>query len=204
MTTKKATTVVGNKVTNNEEAEVKKAPVLEIEEGETEETETDNEEVSLDALEDIEATILKVIIPQGADTRVTFVLDKEFTTLDFSTGEEKVTNMFGLNIYAVVNQVSPFVPEIQLADALALGECVNPQIISLAMVNAKIRVKREFHAKGEARKNSKEVYARNCITSEITSVKTNIIAVFSQMLSTIIATKSSKPKTSAIPNPFGM
>lgn len=204
MITKKVTTVASNKVANNDEAEVKKAPARDVEEIGTEEIETNNDEVSLDALEDIEATILKVIIPQGADTRVTFVLDKEFTTLDFSTGEEKVTNMFGLNIYAVVNQVSSFVPEIQLADALALGECVNPQIISLAMVNAKIRVKREFHAKGEARKNSKEVYARNCITSEITSVKTNIKAVFSQMLSTLVATKPSKPRATAIPNPFGM
>lgn len=38
----------------------------------------------------ITAKITKVMLPQGTDERITFVLDKEFTTIDFATGEEKL------------------------------------------------------------------------------------------------------------------
>lgn len=152
----------------------------------------------------IEATITKVMLPQGNDERITFVLDKEFTTIDFSTGEEKITNMFGLNIYAVVNQVSQFVPEIQLADTLAMGKMINPQIIALALINAEIVVKREQHKQGEERKNSNEVYARDCITSEIVKVKTNIKPIFAQMLMQLVTSAPAIIKKAEIPNPFGM
>ena len=152
----------------------------------------------------ITATITKVMLPQGTDERITFVLNKEFTTIDFSTGEEKTTNMFGLNIYSVVNQVGQFVPEIQLADTLAMGKMVNPQIISLALTNAEIVVKREEHEQGEQRKNSNELYARDCITSEIVKVKTNIKPIFAQMLMQIVTTAPAIVKSAAVPNPFGM
>ena len=152
----------------------------------------------------ITAKITKVMIPQGTDERITFVLDKEFTTIDFATGEEKITNMFGLNIYAVVNQVGQYVPEIQLADTLAMGKCVNPQIIALALTNAEIVVKREEHEQGEKRKNSNELYARDCITSEIINVKTNIKPIFAQMLMQVVTTAPAIVKAAAIPNPFGM
>ena len=152
----------------------------------------------------INAIITKVMLPQGTDERITFVLNKEFTTIDFSTGEEKTTNMFGLNIYAVVNQVGQYVPEIQLADTLAMGKCVNPQVIALAMTNAEIVVKREEHEQGEKRKNSNELYAHDCITSEIIKVKTNIKPIFAQMLMQVVTTAPAVIKTADIPNPFGM
>lgn len=152
----------------------------------------------------ITATVTKVMLPQGTDERITFVLDKEFTTIDFATGEEKTTNMFGLNIYAVVNQVGQYVPEIQLADTLAMGKCVNPQIIALALTNAEIVVKREEHEQGEKRKNSNELYARDCITSEIVKVKTNIKPIFAQMLMQVVTSAPAIVKAAAIPNPFGM
>ena len=152
----------------------------------------------------ITATITKIMLPQGTDERITFVLDKEFTTIDFATGEEKITNMFGLNIYAVVNQVGQYVPEIQLADTLAMGKCVNPQIIALALTNAEIVVKREQHEQGEQRKNSNELYARDCITSEIIKVKTNIKPIFAQMLMQVVTSAPAIVKAAAVPNPFGM
>ena len=152
----------------------------------------------------IAATITKIILPQGTDERITFVLDKEFKTIDFTTGEEKTTNMFGLNIYAVVNQVGQYVPEIQLADTLAMGKCINPQIIALALTNAEIVVKRQQHEKGEQRKNSTELYARDCITSEIINVKTNIKPIFAQMLMQVVTNAPAIVKTTAVPNPFGM
>lgn len=172
--------------------DIQDAEVIEAEEVEAEESDT------------ISAKITKVMLPQGTDERITFVLDKEFTTIDFATGEEKTTNMFGLNIYAVVNQVGQYVPEIQLADTLAMGKCVNPQIIALALTNAEIVVKREEHEQGERRKNSNELYARDCITSEIIKVKTNIKPIFAQMLMQVVTTAPAIVKAAAVPNPFGM
>lgn len=162
------------------------------------------EEIEAEENNTITATVTKVMLPQGTDERITFVLNKEFTTIDFATGEEKTTNMFGLNIYAVVNQVGQYVPEIQLADTLAMGKCVNPQIIALALTNAEIVVKREEHEQGEKRKNSNELYARDCITSEIVKVKTNIKPIFAQMLMQVVTSAPAIVKAAAIPNPFGM
>lgn len=177
------------------QAQQQDAQAIEVVEAENVETEENNT---------ISATITKVMLPQGTDERITFVLNKEFTTIDFATGEEKTTNMFGLNIYAVVNQVGQYVPEIQLADTLAMGKCVNPQIIALALTNAEIVVKREEHEQGEKRKNSNELYARDCITSEIIKVKTNIKPIFAQMLMQVVTTAPAIVKAAAVPNPFGM
>lgn len=202
--TRKATNVNVNANTNTtkttnvqvqQQAQVQDIQDAEVIEAENVETEENNT---------ITATITKVMLPQGTDERITFVLNKEFTTIDFSTGEEKTTNMFGLNIYAVVNQVGQYVPEIQLADTLAMGKCVNPQIIALALTNAEIVVKREEHEQGEKRKNSNELYARDCITSEIVKVKTNIKPIFAQMLMQVVTTAPAIVKAAAVPNPFGM
>lgn len=163
------------------------------------EAETKNED-----METITATVIKVMIPEGEDERISFVLDKEFDTIDFKTGEVKRTNIFGLNIYAVVNQAAKFVPYIQLADALAMGKMINPQIISLSMIGANVTIKRESHNEGEQRKNTNGVYARDCITSEFMDIKPNIKPVFEQMLMQIIATAPAIVKAPAIPNPFGM
>lgn len=152
----------------------------------------------------ISGIITKVMLPDGNDERVSFVLDKEFDTIDFKTGEVKKTNIFGLNIYAVVNQVGQFVSYIQLADALAMGKMMNPQIISLSMLNAQVTIKRETHRENEQRKNSNELYSRDCITSEFTDVKPNIKPIFEQMLMKIVTTAPAIIKAPAIPNPFGM
>ena len=154
--------------------------------------------------ETITATVIKVMIPEGEDERVSFVLDKEFNTIDFKTGEVKRTNIFGLNIYAVVNQAAKFVSYIQLADALAMGKMINPQIISLSMIGANVTIKRESHNEGEQRRNTNGVYARDCITSEFMDIKPNIKPVFEQTLMQIIATAPAIVKAPAIPNPFGM
>ena len=185
------------------------AQVQEVENESASAQEVENESASAQEVENekpeiIKGIVTKVMIPQGTDERITFVLNKMFTTIDFSTGEEKETNMFGLNIFAVVNQVAQYVPEIQLADTLAMGKCVNPQIIALALTNSEIVVKREQHEQGEQRKNSNGLYARDCITSEITSVKTNIKPIFAQMLMQLVTSAPAIVKAASIPNPFGM
>lgn len=158
-------------------------------------------------VEIITGTIMKVMLPEGNDDRISFALDKEFETIDFKTGEVKKTNIFGMNIYAVVNQVGQFISYIQLADALAMGKMINPQIISLSMLNAQVAIKREDHEAGEKRKMSADIYARNCKTTEFVTVKPNIKPIFEQMLMKIITTnpaaiKEDKKKNN--PNPFGM
>lgn len=163
-----------------------------------------NENGNTSNVEVITGTITKVMLPEGNDERVSFVLDKEFNTIDFKTGEVKKTNIFGLNIYAVVNQVGQFVSYIQLADALAMGKMINPQIISLSMLNAQVTIKRETHRENEQRKNSNELYSRDCITSEFTDVKPNVKPIFEQMLMKIVTTAPAIVKAPAIPNPFGM
>ena len=155
-------------------------------------------------VEVISGTITKVMLPEGNDERVSFALDREFDTIDFKTGEVKRTNIFGLNIYAVVNQVGQFVSYIQLADALAICKMINPQIISLSMLNAQVTIKRETHRENEQRKNSNDLYSRDCVTSEFTEVKPNVKPIFEQMLMKIITTAPAIVKAPAIPNPFGM
>lgn len=152
----------------------------------------------------ISGKITKVIMPEGNDERITFILNKEFETYDFKTGELKTTNMFGMNIYAAVAQLGQFIPYIQLADALAMGKMVNPQIISLSTLNADVDIKREEHEEGEQRKYGENVYARNCITSEFVNVKANINPIFEQTLMQLVSTAPAIVKAPAIPNPFGM
>lgn len=158
-------------------------------------------------VEIITGTVMKVMLPEGNDDRISFVLDKEFETIDFKTGEVKKTNIFGMNIYAVVNQVGQFISYIQLADALSMGKMINPQIISLSMLNAQVAIKREDHEAGEKRKMSADIYARNCKTTDFVTVKPNIKPIFEQMLMKIITTnpaaiKEDKKKNTS--NPFGM
>ena len=152
----------------------------------------------------ISGKIIKVMLPEGSDDRISFVLDKEFETYDFKTGELKMTNIFGMNIFAAVAQLGQFISYIQLADALAMGKMVNPQIISLSTLNADVDIKREEHEEGEQRKFGENVYARNCKTSEFVNVKPNIKPIFEQTLMQLVSTAPAIVKAAAVPNPFGM
>lgn len=152
----------------------------------------------------ISGKIIKVMLPEGSDDRISFVLDKDFETYDFKTGELKTTNIFGMNIFAAVAQLGQFISYIQLADALAMGKMVNPQIISLSTLNADVDIKREEHEEGEQRKFGENVYARKCKTSEFIKVKPNIKPIFEQTLMKLVATAPAIVKAAAVPNPFGM
>lgn len=190
-----ATNTANVQATANQAQQIQEPEAEEVQEAES----VDNSEA-----EEIEGTIIKTMVPEGTDDRISFVLDKEFETIDFTTGEVKRTNIFGMNIYAVVNQVAQFVPYIQLADALAMGKMVNPQIVSLSMTGAHVKIRREQHNQGERRKNSSDVYARDCKTTDFVKVKPNIKPIFEQTLMQLIATAPAIIKKAAVPNPFGM
>lgn len=186
-------------------ANTKAAKVQEVVQADVQET--TNESGDNSNVEIITGTITKVMVPEGNDERISFALDREFDTIDFNTGEIKKTNIFGMNIYAVVNQVGQFVSYIQLADALAMGKMINPQIIALSMLNAQVAIKRENHEAGEQRKMSLDVYARNCKTTDFVTVKPNIKPIFEQMLMKLVTSAPTKVKEdneNNIPNPFGM
>lgn len=154
------------------------------------------------------AKVVRVGMFPDDPNRVSLITDAEFETIDKKNGGVLTTNSFGLDTIALVSQVSQFVPEIQLAETLALGARVNPQIIALALLNANITFERQFREKGEEReykqKNKPDVYTADCWTTKITSCRTNINPVFANMLMQLITTKPAVVAAVAMPTPFNV
>lgn len=153
----------------------------------------------------LNAKITKVMLSQG-DNRVTFVLNTEFNGFD-QNGEQVKTNMFGTNIYNLVNEVGQQVPYLQLADSLAMGAPINPQIVSLAMTNADIEVQRVFKAKGEERETEGTgVYSNDCFVTRFKKVTTHINKVFESVLTDLVMNKPTAQNTASVAtaNPFNI
>lgn len=129
-------------------------------------------------VETFNAKVLRVILPQGNDQRITLVTNTNFKSIDFTSQEEVIKNRFGLDQFALVNQVRELVPDIQLAETLAMGQMVNPQIIALALTNADITFKREFKSADELRENGEETYGRDLYKTTITKVVCHILPNF--------------------------
>lgn len=153
-------------------------------------------------VETITAKVTKVMVPQANDERITFVLDKDIVTIDFETGEEKQSNMFGLNIYALVNQTKDKVDYINLADTMAMGAMVNPQLIALTFVNSEITFTREFKSEGEVRKDGESVYAHDCYVTEIKKVTTHIKPIFEHQIEKLFNDGKIAVVTQVVANPF--
>lgn len=154
----------------------------------------------------VKGNIVAVTLPKGIDGRVTISLDCEpFPSIDFETGEETTKSAFGINIRNLVNQVGEKVEAIGLANALAMGKNINPQIISLALIGASIEVSRTFHAKGTQREND-ELYSKDCIVSEIVSITPHVKPMFQKVLETLVMTKPyiESVASGITANPFGI
>ena len=155
----------------------------------------------------VKGNIVAVTLPKGIDGRVTISLDCEpFPSIDFETGEEITKSAFGINIRNLVNQVGEKVEAIGLANALAMGKAINPQIISLALIGASIEVKRVFHAKGTQREQSEELYSKDCIVSEIITITPHVKPMFQKVLETLVMTKPyiENVASGIVANPFGI
>ena len=155
----------------------------------------------------VKGNITAVTLPKGIDGRVTISLDCEpFPSIDFETGEEIVKSAFGINIRNLVNQVGDKVEPIGLANALAMGKAINPQIISLALIGASIEVSRTFHAKGTQREQSDELYSKDCIVSEIIAITPHVKPMFQKVLETLVMTKPyiENVASGIVANPFGI
>ena len=155
----------------------------------------------------VKGNIVAVTLPKGIDGRVTISLDCEpFPSIDFETGEEITKSAFGINIRNLVNQVGEKVEAIGLANALAMGKAINPQIISLALIGASIEVSRTFHAKGTQREQSEELYSKDCIVSEIIAITPHVKPMFQKVLETLVMTKPyiENVASGIVANPFGI
>lgn len=155
----------------------------------------------------VKGNITAVTLPKGIDGRVTISLDCEpFVSIDFETGEEITKNGFGINVRNLVNQIGEKVEPIGLANALAMGKNINPQIISLSLIGASVDVKRTFHAKGTKREQSEELYSKDCIVSEIVAITPHIKPMFNKVLETLVMTKPyiENVASGIVANPFGI
>ena len=155
----------------------------------------------------VKGNIVAVTLPKGIDGRVTISLDCEpFPSIDFETGEEITKSAFGINIRNLVNQVGEKVEAIGLANALAMGKPINPQIISLALIGASIEVSRTFHAKGTQREQSEELYSKDCIVSDIVAITPHVKPMFQKVLETLVMTKPyiENVASGIVANPFGI
>ena len=155
----------------------------------------------------VKGNIVAITLPKGIDGRVTISLDCEpFTSIDFETGEEITKSGFGMNIRNLVNQIGDKVEAIGLANALAMGRNINPQIVSLALIGASVEVSRTFHAKGTKREESDELYSKDCIVSNIIAITPHVKPMFQKVLETMVMTKPYIENVASVivANPFGI
>nr|UVX50882.1 MAG: hypothetical protein [Bacteriophage sp.] len=155
----------------------------------------------------IKGNIVAVTLPKGIDGRVTISLDCEpFASIDFESGKEITKSGFGINIRNLVNQIGDKVEAIGLANALAMGRNINPQIVSLALIGASVEVSRTFHAKGTKREESDELYSKDCIVSNIVAITPHVKPMFQKVLETMVMTKPyiENVASGIVANPFGI
>ena len=154
----------------------------------------------------VKGNIVAVTLPKGIEGRITISLDCEFPSIDFETGEEIVKSAFGINIRNLVNQIGDKVEAIGLANALAMGRNINPQIVSLALIGASVEISRTFHAKGTQREQSEELYSKDCIVSDIVAITPHVKPMFQKVLETLVMTKPyiENVASGIVANPFGI
>ena len=151
-----------------------------------------------------ETTAKVQAVLKAEDGRMRIITDKEFLTIDFKTEQEEQTNSFSLNPFNLLQQIGEQIPILHMASTMCMGEQLNPQIIALSLVNADITFTREFHAKGESRKETNDAYSKNCYTTTITKTTPHISEAANMMIMQLISTKLTLPKVAIIPNPFGL
>ena len=151
-----------------------------------------------------EVTAKVVSVLKAEDGRMRIITDKGFITIDYKTEKEEETTAFSLNPFNLLQQVCKYIPVLKMANTMAMGEQLNPKIIALAMVDADITFTRDFHAKGEARRETNDAYSKNCYTTDITKVVPHISEAANMMIMQLISTQLTLPKVGTIPNPFGL
>lgn len=153
---------------------------------------------------ELSCKIVRVLTAPNDPKRLMFVTNQEFETINNQSGEYVVTSSFSKNIREVVNQVAKFIPELQLAEVLAMGSMVNPLIISLAMVNADIVIDRTIKHQGDEREYKvngvTQKYDNDAYLTTFVKVKPNINPLFATQLEKLIATQPAMVTVAARPS----
>lgn len=146
------------------------------------------------------ARIVKVWQSNYDKNRITIQLDKTFKSYNENGVFVEDADSFGIPNNRVLRECSS-IEQLQLADAMAMGKPINPQIISLSLLNAIVTVDRTFKQKGEEREFEQGVYANDCFVSHIVSIKPDIKKLFADQLNKLIQT-ALIVKEEAVPNPW--
>ena len=78
---------------------------------------------------EVTAKVLSVL--KAEDGRMRVITDKGFVTIDYKTEKEEETTAFSLNPFNLLQQVCEYIPILKMANTMAMGEQLNPQITAL-------------------------------------------------------------------------
>lgn len=95
-----------------------------------------------------------------------------------------------------------------LANTLAMGDTINPQIVALCLTGATITFVRTFKSKGSVRESAEftgrtEVYDNDTFKTSVVDVRPNIDVAFVPYIQQLIHTSlKAKKDTTTVANPF--
>lgn len=146
----------------------------------------------------------------GSAKRIIFDLDcKPFESIKQETGEIFDTTSFSKDTFEVINQIGDKIPMLQLASTLALGKRINPQIIALSLINAKIDIVREFKEAGDPRNEGRDdatfdtdTYVTRIVNVVPVSNPLNEQFIMSLIQTNLTAETQKSHVTNVVPNPF--
>lgn len=156
---------------------------------------------------DVTITTKVLAVRKGAKfgkVRLIFAIDKQLDGFD-ENGNPTTRTDFSLDCYNALQQLAALDSNIALANAMAMGEMIKPQIFALALNNAEITITRTYKFAGEAREtgNAGDTYQRDCWKTTITKVKANVLPNFVGALNALLADPI-EPKATPTLNGFNV
>lgn len=138
---------------------------------------------------------------------ISILTDQTFPSFDKDNNPNE-SNFLNLKISALCHQLAESVPAIAIASAFVPhGSVVNPKLIALALMNAEFEARREYHEKGEERRQEGETYSQNCWVTTFTKVTLHVAKGLDPIIMNIALTTptvSIVETTVNVPNPFGL
>lgn len=154
--------------------------------------------------------VISVTIYKDNERRVIVTFDGE-PIPGYKDGTPTTTNNFGISTRVIATECASKVPMLMLANTLAMGDTINPQIVALCLTGATITFSRTFREKGSIRDSAEftgraEVYDNDTFKTSVVDVKPNIDGTFVPYIQQLIQTclKAKKETTTTTPdaNPF--
>lgn len=151
--------------------------------------------------------VLSVTIYKDSERRVIVNFDGE-PIPGYKDGTPTTTNNFGISTRVIATECAPKVPMLMLANTLAMGDTINPQIVALCLTGATITFVRTFKSKGSVRESAEftgrtEVYDNDTFKTSVVDVRPNIDVAFVPYIQQLIHTSlKAKKDTTTVANPF--